>query len=220
VAQTKNVLLMESVRGGVKTFLNSLEAPVAAGKVGAIVMNANPFTYGHRFLAETAAGECDHLYIFVLSEDKSYFSARDRMEMVKAGTAHLRNVTVLPTGPYLISEATFPKYFLKDRETAQREHYVLDLEVFTRWFVPHFGITHRYAGTEPACPVTAGYNEAMAEILPQCGVEFCQIQRKELAGMAISASAVRGESSMETLKQLVPESTLHLMLQKNYIKGE
>lgn len=220
VAQTKNVLLMESVRGGIKSFLNSLEAPVRQGKIGAIVMNANPFTLGHQYLAETAAGECDHVYIFVLSEDKSEFSAADRMEMVKQGTAHLKNVTVLPTGPYLISEATFPKYFLKDRETAQREHYVLDLEVFTRWFVPHFGITHRYAGTEPTCVVTAGYNEAMADILPKAQVEFCRIKRRELQGAAISASLVRAEHNPEKLKTLVPESTYHYMLEKNYLKGE
>lgn len=220
VAQTKNVLLMESVRGGIKSFLNSLEAPVRQGKIGAILMNANPFTLGHQYLAETAAGECDHVYIFVLSEDKSEFSAADRMEMVKQGTAHLKNVTVLPTGPYLISEATFPKYFLKDRETAQREHYVLDLEVFTRWFVPHFGITHRYAGTEPTCVVTAGYNEAMADILPKAQVEFCRIKRRELQGAAISASLVRAEHNPEKLKTLVPESTYHYMLEKNYLKGE
>lgn len=220
VAQTKNVLLMESVRGGVSSFLNTLEAPVTRGKIGAIVMNANPFTYGHQYLAETAAGECDHLYIFVLSEDKSEYSAKDRMEMVKLGTAHLKNVTVLPTGPYLISEATFPKYFLKDRETAQREHYQLDLAVFTRWFVPHFGITHRYAGTEPTCVVTAGYNAAMEEILPLSGVEFCQIPRRELEGAAVSASVVRGETSEETLRKLVPPSTVPYLKQNIADKGE
>lgn len=220
VAQTKSVLLMESVRGGIKSFLNSLDAPVRQGKIGAIVMNANPFTLGHQYLAEKAARECDHVYIFVLSEDKSQFSAADRMELVKQGTAHLKNVTVLPTGPYLISEATFPKYFLKDKETAQREHYVLDLEVFTRWFVPHFGITHRYAGTEPTCVVTAGYNEAMADILPKAGVDFCRIPRRELEGAAISASVVRAERSPEKLKNMVPESTWRYMIEKNYLKGE
>ncbi len=92
--------------------------------------------------------------------------------------------------------------------------------MFTRWFVPHFGITHRYAGTEPTCVVTAGYNQAMAEILPQCGVEFVEIRRRELEGTAISASVVRAENSRENLKKLVPESTLQLMYRKNYIKGE
>ena len=220
VAQTKNVLLMESVRGGIQAFLDSLEAPVRAGKIGAIVMNANPFTYGHQYLAERAAGGCDHLYIFVLSEDRSEYSAADRMEMVKLGTAHLKNVTVLPTGPYLISEATFPKYFLKDRETAQREHYILDLTVFTRWFVPHFGITHRYAGTEPTCVVTAGYNAAMEEILPQSGVAFCQIPRRELEGAAVSASTVRAETDMEKLHKLVPKTTIPYLKQRIIEKGE
>lgn len=220
VAQTKNVLLMESIRGGIQSFLDSLEAPVRAGKIGAIVMNANPFTCGHQYLAETAAGECDHVYIFVLSEDKSEYSASDRMEMVKLGTAHLKNVTVLPTGPYLISEATFPKYFLKDRETAQREHYLLDLAVFTRWFVPHFGITHRFAGTEPTCAVTAGYNAAMAEILPSAGVTFRQIKRRELEGIAVSASTVRSHKDLETLKKLVPESTVPYLKQIMHQEGE
>ena len=220
VAQTKNVLLMESVRGGIKSFLDSLETPVRQGQIGAIVMNANPFTYGHQYLAETAAGECEHVYIFVLSEDKSVYSAKERMEMVKLGTAHLKNVTVLPTGPYLISEATFPKYFLKDRETAQREHYQLDLAVFTRWFVPHFGITHRYAGTEPTCVVTAGYNAAMAEILPMSNVEFHQIPRRELEGDAVSASTVRGETDGEKLRKLVPQSTVPYLKQRIDDKGE
>ena len=220
VAQTKNVLLMESVRSGIKSFLDALEAPVRVGKIGAIVMNANPFTYGHQYLAEKAAGECDHLYIFVLSEDRSEYSAADRMEMVKLGTAHLSNVTVLPTGPYLISEATFPKYFLKDRETAQREHYLLDLAVFTRWFVPHFGITHRYAGTEPTCVVTAGYNAAMEEILPLSSVTFRQIDRRQLAGVAVSASAVRAETDMEKLEKLVPRTTIPYLKQRTIEKGE
>lgn len=220
VAQTKNVLLMESTKGGVKSFLNAQPVPLREGKIGSIVMNANPFTYGHQYLAEQAAADCDWLYIFVLSEDKSHYAAADRMAMVKAGTAHLKNVTVLPTGPYLISEATFPKYFLKDRETAQREHYQLDLAVFTRWFVPHFGITHRYAGTEPSCVVTAGYNQAMAELLPQSGVQFHQIPRRELEGAAISASSVRAEQEIRQIRKLVPDSTWQLMIEKNYVKGE
>ena len=218
VAQTDGVLLMESTRNGIENFLKSLEAaPKKEEKTGCIVMNADPFTRGHQYLAETAASQCDHLYIFVLSEDKGTFSAQERMELVKAGTAHLKNVTVYPTGPYLISSATFPKYFLKDKETAQREHYVLDLAVFTRWFVPHFGITHRFAGTEPTCEVTGGYNRAMEEILPQAGVEFVEIPRKQEQDSAISASTVRREmqaGNLEALRKLVPEATFRCIENK------
>ena len=218
VAQTEAVLLMESTRNGIQNFLTGLEPnPSKEGKTGCIVMNADPFTLGHQYLAETAAKQCDWLYIFVLSEDKGTFSAEERMKLVKAGTAHLKNVTVYPTGPYLISSATFPKYFLKDRETAQREHYLLDLAVFAKWFVPHFGITHRFAGTEPTCAVTGGYNRAMEEILPQYQVEFVEIPRKQEQDMAISASTVRHalrEGNLETLKKLVPETTYQCILEK------
>lgn len=219
VAQTANVLLMESTRGGIESYLKGLDVPKKEGKIGCIVMNADPFTQGHQYLAETAAGQCDWLYIFVLSEDKGTFPAQLRLELVKAGTAHLKNVTVHPTGPYLISSATFPKYFLKDHETAQREHYLLDLAVFTRWFVPYFGITHRFAGTEPNCAVTAGYNRAMAEILPEAGVQFVEIPRKLdlVLDIPVSASTVRKEVSLgnlETVKRLVPTSTYNGILDK------
>ena len=218
VAQTDQVLLMESTRNGIDQFLKKLEEnPKKEGKIGCIVMNADPFTRGHQYLAETAAGQCDRLYIFVLSEDKGTFSAEERMELVKAGTAHLENVKVYPTGEYLISSATFPKYFLKDQETAQREHYLLDLAVFTQRFVPHFGITHRFAGTEPTCAVTGGYNRAMAEILPRNKVQFVEIPRKQEQDTAISASTVRremGNGNLEALKQLVPETTYRLIEKK------
>ena len=87
IAQTDNVLLMENKPNGIGSFLDSMTALPATGKVGAAVMNCNPFTIGHRYLIETAAKECDLLYIFVLSEDKSEFSFADRLEMVKRGTA-------------------------------------------------------------------------------------------------------------------------------------
>lgn len=219
VAQTGNVLLMESTRGGIESYLNGLEVPKKEGKIGCIVMNADPFTEGHKYLAETAASQCDWVYIFVLSEDKGTFPAAMRRMMVEAGTNHLKNVTVHATGPYLISSATFPKYFLKDHETAQREHYLLDLAVFTRWFVPRFGITHRFAGTEPTCAVTAGYNRAMAEILPENGVQFVEVPRKMDMGtkLAISASTVRREASqgnLDTVRRLVPQSTYNGILDK------
>ncbi len=210
VAQSKQVLLMETQRNGIRSFVEKMEVPCKEGKIGAIVMNADPFTLGHQYLAETAASQCDWLYIFVLSEDKGHFPARDRLELVRKGTTHLKNVTVQPTGPYLISAATFPGYFLKDKETVDREHGMLDLAVFTKWFVPHFGITHRFAGTEPTCQVTAGYNDSMRELLPQAGVTFCEIPRRELDGFAISASTVRKllkEGKKEEIQCRVPETT-------------
>lgn len=90
IAQTDEVLFMEDKRNGIKQFLETLErADAKDGSVGAAVMNCNPFTLGHRYLIEQAAKECDRLYVFVLSEDKSRFSVADRLNG-KAGNCRFK----------------------------------------------------------------------------------------------------------------------------------
>ena len=220
VAKTDKVLLMEDRKNGIRNFLDTLPLSSAEGLVGAAVMNCDPFTLGHRYLIETAARECARLYVFVLSEDKGRFSAKDRMEMVKLGTADLSNVTVLPTGPYLISSSTFPTYFLKDRDQAGQIQCLLDIEIFCRYFTPKFGITRRYVGTEPLSPMTNLYNEALGQHLPGRGIGLHQIPRLERNGAPISASAVRkalSESDLTALGSLLPHSTLTYLQQNNLI---
>lgn len=51
--------------------------------IGSIVMNCNPFTYGHLYLIEQAKKQVDILLVFVVSEDRSEFRFVDRFEMVK-----------------------------------------------------------------------------------------------------------------------------------------
>ena len=214
IAKTDTVLLMENKRGGIADFLATLPDGEKTGTVGAAVMNCNPFTKGHRYLIETAAKECDRLYIFVLSEDKSEFSAADRMAMVKLGTADLPNVTVLPTGPYLISSATFPTYFLKDRESAEQVHCLLDIEIFSHYYAPKFGITRRYVGTEPLSPMTNQYNDALKAHLPDKGIQLREIPRLEQDATPVSASAVRAALARKdtaALEKLLPETTAHYL---------
>ena len=218
IAQTSKVLLMEDHPRGIQSFLDTLPVPHTGGRVGALVMNCNPFTLGHRHVIETAAKECDWVYIFVLSEDKSLFPANVRMELVKQGTADLTNVTVLPTGPYLISSATFPTYFLKERDQAQTIQCELDIALFTKHFVPKFSITHRYVGTEPLSAMTDQYNQALLEHLPQAGIEVRLVSRLETGGVPISATSVRqciAEKDFESLKDLVPPTTLEY-IRKQY----
>ncbi len=220
VAQTDAVLLMEDQKNGIQAFLDTLPVKTGCATVGAAVMNCNPFTLGHRYLIETAAKQCDQLYVFVLSEDKSQFSANDRLALVKAGTADLPNVTVLPTGPYLISSATFPTYFLKDRDAAQTVQCLLDIEIFAKYFVPKFGISHRFVGTEPLSPMTNLYNEALKAYLPGKGITVCQIPRLQAGDTPISASYVRsllGKGQPELLSSLVPATTFHYLQEHNLI---
>ncbi len=212
VAQTKEVLLMEDRKNGIQSFLNFLPRPCTRGRIGAAVMNCNPFTLGHRHLIQTASEECDWLYVFLLSEDKSQFSAADRMEMARLGTSDLPNVTILPTGPYLISAATFPSYFLKNRDRASAVHCDLDIAVFVRHFIPHFGITCRYVGTEPLSGLTEQYNQALQAQLP---IELRQLPRLEAQGQPISASTVR--ACLPNIAHLVPESTLEYLKSHNLL---
>lgn len=214
VAHTDQVLLMENRKNGVDSFLAQYPAQAQEGPIGGAVMNCNPFTLGHRYLIETAARDCRHLYVFVLSEDQSRFSAADRLEMVRRGTAHLPNVTVLPTGPYLISSATFPTYFLQDREQADQVQCLLDVQIFATRYAPHFGITRRYVGQEPLSPMTQRYNRALQAHLPQYGIEVREIPRLEQAGTPISASAVRRAMDENAdIRHLVPETTYEYLIQ-------
>ena len=212
IAQTRQVLLMENHQNGIQTFLDSLDVPCKEGKIGALVMNCNPFTFGHRHLIETAAKECDWVYVFVLSEQQPPFPASDRLMLVKEGTRDLPNVTVHPTGPYLISSATFPTYFLPNREQAAEIQCLLDIAVFTKYFIPKFGITNRYVGTEPLSPMTQQYNNALRQHL---SIELREIPRLESMGQPISASTVRDlmDYAPEQLEALVPPTTLHYLTQ-------
>ena len=136
------------------------------------------------------------------------------MAMVKAGTADLSNVTILPTGPYLISSATFPTYFLKEQADTLHVQCQLDVAVFGSHFVPKFGITRRFVGSEPFCPVTSAYNQALHQLLPEYGVSLLEIPRLETSNTPVSATNVRKlieEKNEEGIRALVPDSTFRYL---------
>lgn len=185
-------------------------------KVAALVMNANPFTLGHQYLVEKAARENDLLHLFIVSEDASLVPFQVRKQLVMEGTAHLDNICYHDSGPYIISNATFPSYFQKDEHAVIESHAMLDLTVFTE-IARALDINRRYVGEEPNSLVTGIYNNIMSEKLPENGIECIIVPRKTDGEKAISASTVRQaikENDMDTLKRLVPESTLR------YFKSE
>ena len=212
VAQTEDVLLMESEPQGIQKFMDSLPVCHSGKKIGGLVMNCNPFTLGHRYLIETVATECDWVYVFVLSEEQPPFPAADRLMLVREGTKDLANVTVLPTGPYLLSAATFPTYFLPDRESAGQIQCLLDIAVFEKYYIPKFCITTRFVGSEPLSPMTAQYNSALQEHL---SIPLKIIPRKESDSAPISASKVRAlleQGQIDVLNTLVPPSTFQYLM--------
>lgn len=208
------LVFMENRRDGFANYLKRLEKTRTEGTCAALVMNANPFTLGHQYLAETASAACDTLHIFVLSEDTSLVPFAVRKQLVKAGVAHLPNVVLHDSGPYIISNATFPSYFLKDENAVIHGHARLDLAVFTR-IAKALNVTVRYVGEEPTSLVTGIYNGIMARSLPEAGIACRILPRKDAGGKAISASTVRQaiqQEDWETVKTLVPQTTLDYFL--------
>lgn len=213
VAACDEALLLESTRGGLRKYLAALDRHPRP--CGAVVMNCAPFTLGHQYLVDQARQRCRWLYVFVLSEEKGMFSAAQRLEMVRRGCGDFPNVSVHPTAGYLISNATFPAYFLKDREQKPEVQCRLDIEIFTSSFAPALGIEVRFLGTEPLDPVTAAYNKALKEQFPPRGIRVEELPRLERGGAPVSASRVRAAlQAGQDVRALVPETTWEYLNQE------
>lgn len=210
------LVLMENTPIGIASYCKKLSPYKKTGICGAIVMNANPFTRGHLYLAEQASKSVDWVYIFVVSEDASEFPADVRYLLVKEGVSHLSNVTVLPGSEYIVSKATFPTYFLKDKTLVEQAYMAVDLSLFRQYIAPALSISRRYVGTEPHSEITKAYNHAMMHwlqdknILSAAPIEVIEIPRVKSADDVISASRVRAllaQKKHQEIETLVPDST-------------
>lgn len=235
IAESPNAILMETGVGGIEKYSEELrvkseelgvkseelrvkseelkndESVVSNARkpIGAIVMNANPFTLGHRFLVEQSSELVERLYVVVVREDCSMFSYNERKAMVSQGVRDIGNVVVVDGSDYAVSAATFPTYFLKQLSDATDTQILLDLDLYRRRIAPALGATIRFFGSEPTDPLTRRYNELMHQQLGEEHVH--EIQRKQQEGSAISASRVRKammEGCLWDAIQLVPPTTI------------
>ncbi|WP_428197696.1 [citrate (pro-3S)-lyase] ligase [Aliivibrio kagoshimensis] len=211
------VVLLENSQNRLKEHCHQLSKLRKPGSVvGSIVMNANPFTLGHLYLIECAAKQSDWLHLFVVQEEQALFTYQDRFNMISAGIADIPNVTIHHGSDYIISRATFPSYFIKDKGIINYCHTAIDLQLFRNHIAPALGITHRYVGTEFICIVTRNYNQQMDKLLAVASPQFPPIilkviQRKEIDQQPISASLVRKLLELERwddIRALVPTTTL------------
>lgn len=235
IAESPNAILMETGVGGIEKYSEELrvkseelsvkseelrvkseelkndESVVSNARkpIGVIVMNANPFTLGHRFLVEQSSELVERLYVVVVREDCSMFSYNERKAMVSQGVRDIGNVVVVDGSDYAVSAATFPTYFLKQLSDATDTQIILDLDLYRRRIAPALGATIRFFGSEPTDPLTRRYNELMHKQLGEEHVH--EIQRKQQEGSAISASRVRKammEGCLWDAIQLVPPTTI------------
>lgn len=210
-----DLVFLEKAVWGFQWFLNELaQKKEEAEKISGIVMNANPFTLGHQYLIETASLRSDLLHVFVLSEDASLFPAKVRKRLVEEGTKHLQNVRIHETGDYMVSNKTFPSYFLKEDRDITEVQATLDAKIFKNHIAKVLGITTRFVGEEPLSFATNIYNEAMKKVFGE-DLHLVILPRKEYESEVISASRVRkylAEDRLEELKGLVPECTYRFLL--------
>ncbi|WP_444368486.1 [citrate (pro-3S)-lyase] ligase [Prevotella sp.] len=228
IAESPNAILMETGVGGIEKYSEELrvkseelrvkseelkndESVVSNVRkpIGVIVMNANPFTLGHRFLVEQSSELVERLYVVVVREDCSMFSYNERKVMVSQGVRDIGNVVVVDGSDYAVSAATFPTYFLKQLSDATDTQIILDLDLYRHRIAPALGATIRFFGSEPTDPLTRRYNELMHQQLGEEHVH--EIQRKQQEGSAISASRVRKammEGCLWDAIQLVPPTTI------------
>lgn len=222
------VTLLENTPTGLAHYCESLATQRRpGGRIGSVAMNANPFTFGHQYLARQAAAECDWLHVFVVGENSSLITYDDRFALVREGLADLPRTTIHPGSSYMISKVTFPSYFLKDRGIVDQCHTALDLIIFREHVATALGITHRYVGTEPFCPVTRKYNTDMKHWLMQApsaapAITVVEIERKAQSGRPISASEVRQclrADDFDVMAGLVPQATIDLLRAKYFDPG-
>ncbi len=181
--------------------LPTAEGRGGASTIGVIVMNANPFTLGHRYLIEQAAQQVDRLFIIPVKEDggehqpsRSLFPYAERKAMMEAAVAQSNKVPkyqsnslplregrggvfVLEGSPYAISAATFPTYFLKQLSDAADTQMLLDIDIFCRHIAPALGATIRFVGSEPNDALTRRYNELLQQQLPLHALRLVEIPR-------------------------------------------
>lgn len=216
---SSKVILLENDPTGIYKYVNDLKTKRIEGKsISSIVMNCNPFTLGHKYLIEYAAKESDILHIFVVWEDKSTFPRDVRYKLIKEGTKDLSNIVIHRGKDYIISNSTFPSYFIKEGNEQVKAHAFLDLKIFGEYIAPALGINKRFIGEEPYCHVTKKYNEAMKELLPDFGINVIEIPRLSIKGTKVSASRVRELIKTEEfseIKRIVPKTTYDYLISED-----
>lgn len=207
VAETDVSVLLETGDYSINQYIADL--PKVDGKnISAIVMNANPFTLGHRYLVEQAAKASDYVYLFVVNQDASLFTTKERLNLIEQGTSDLDNVLVVSGGQYMVSFVTFPSYFIKSRADVATYQTQLDAQVFKR-VAKALHITKRFVGSEPYSPTTEIYNQSLAKVLPpEVSLEI--LDRKAVQKDIISATKVRSaiqNNDLTKVQKYVPVTT-------------
>ena len=194
LVEGENFVALEGGESNVFTALNQLKTKILMDlggfddDYGAIVINANPFTLGHLYLLEHALTKHNKVLIFVVQEDASEFSFKERFSLTFLATRQYRDrVCVLPSTEYMVSKATFPDYFLRSMEEVSKANAEYDAKLFHEYFIKELHISKRYLGAEEKEYMTL-YNQTLKRVL-EGKLEI--VERLNQEGETVSASTVR-----------------------------
>ena len=197
--------ILETLKG-LKTKI-TMELGAIYPNSGAIVLNGNPFTEGHLGLIEHALKFHEKVLVFVLEEDLSYFTFKERYSLAFLATrCYSDRVCVLPSTSYVVSKSTFPDYFYKTEDQTTKAFAEYDALIFKNYFMRELGISKRYFGSE-SLGYMKTYNEQMKTVLDS-SAEI--VERFKLSGQQISAKTVRNyiqNGEVDKALELVPQST-------------
>ncbi len=212
LVETDKVCFLEGGDGNINNELKALATRLtynldidvsAQNDIACVVLNGNPFTEGHLYLVEKAASEHDYCVVFVLEEEGSMFTFKERNALAFLACRPLKNVVVVPSTKYIVSRSTFPGYFLKTQDETTRQYAKFDAMIFAQYFMPYLGISTRYVGTETVDYMQT-YNQTLSEVL---GDKLVLVERKKIDGQVVSAKHVRAllaDGKILEAAQLVP----------------
>ncbi|MBQ6124400.1 MAG: hypothetical protein IJM52_10695 [Spirochaetales bacterium] len=193
--------------------------------VSLIVFNANPFTFGHRYLVEIAAKRSKNVLVLVIqgrpeSGGKGNhetsgisFDFKDRLSMTQRCLSDMANVTVLPSGPYVISRDDYPGTFLSERLGKVPAHAVLDSKVICH-ICTALGIKKVFAGDEPRDEMSEIHLNALRTECASHQIVLKVAERKRLGEKYISSSMVRqdmADGRTDEIRLIVPEAVLEYL---------
>lgn len=178
------------------------------GETASLVMNLNPITRGHLKLIQQTAETYAVTHLFLLENQRSFFSTEERLELLKLATQNCLGLVIHLGGDYMISESLFPGYFLREANQKALVEADLDAHLFSR--IAHaLNIQHRVLGEEPFLELGRLYNRQLKETLTESGVKVQVLPRYEdERGVPYSATRVRqaiAEGNWAQVYTLIPE---------------
>lgn len=211
---------------GLKAWEEEAKKALAGKKVDAItVFNANPLTIGHRYLAELASKRCSNLLVLVIqgrpeSGSKGNhentgleFPFKTRLAMTESALEDIPNVTVLPSGPYIISRIDYPAGFLSETIGPAPAHAELDGMVFCH-VCESLGIKLAFFGDEPRDELSEIHLNALRQACLQNSITLRVAERKRIGERYVSSALARqaiADRNMDELKILIPQKVFPLL---------